>query len=400
MMLKNILITSLCFSSYVGAITLDNLLSLAKNQNYTLQEKNRSIEKTLYDTKLSTIWENPVLGIGVNDIQLDDVGARDLEAMQTQYITYTQSIPTNGKLDLQKDISVYDTKIKSLQRDDYILKLESIVSNYAYKITIVEKKIEVLQKYIQNIYKQKEIANVLYDNGKIKQGDIVKLDLKLYKLELKKNNFEYLKEKYYIAIENLVYAKIDTIELPLEYKDTINIQYDTTHPFVASIKEQLNQENKKIQFEQSKKIDDVKFTVGYNQREKFEDYLSINFSIPLAIQGKENLQVAKQKITKHQKMDTLAIVEQKFKTDINDLSKKAQKSQYNLLIITNNLLPLNEKLQELYELHSSTNMMGSISIYEAVNEKYELELMQYDELEIYFDAISKLRYYDVEGETI
>ena len=145
-----------------------------------LQEKNKSIEKSLYDTKLSTTWANPIIGIGVNDIQLDDVSARDLEAMQTQYISYTQSIPTNGKLALKKDISVYDTKIQTFLLDDYRLKLQATIENYAYKTTIVENKIEVLDKYIQNLEKQKNIANVLYDNGKIKQGDIVKIDLKLY----------------------------------------------------------------------------------------------------------------------------------------------------------------------------------------------------------------------------
>jgi outer membrane protein TolC len=400
-MLKNILITTLIFSSYASGITLDNLIALAKKKNFIIQEQNRSIEKTLYDTKLSTVWENPVLGIGVNDIQLDDVSARDLEAMQTQYISYTQSIPTNGKLNLQKDISVYDTKITTLQRDDSILKLVSTVRNYAYKIATVEKKIAVLNNYMLNLTKQKEIANVLYDNGKINQGDVVKIELKFYKLVLKKSNFEYQKEKYYIALENLVYTKVDSIEeLSLEYKEDIGIQYNDTHPFVASIKEQLNQEDKKIAYEQSKKIDDLKFSVSYNQREAFEDYLSFSISIPLAIQGRENLKVAKQKINKDQKLDTLEGIEQKFKTDIADLSKKAQNSQHNLNTITNNLLPLTEKLQELFELHSSTNMMGSLSMYDAVNEKYELELMKYDELEIYFETVSRLAYYDIKGQGI
>ncbi len=396
-MLKNILITSLIFSSYASAMSLDTLLALAKEKNYTLQEKNKSIEKSLYDTKLSTTWANPVLGIGVNDIQLDDASARDLEAMQTQYISYTQSIPTNGKLDLKKDISVYDTKIQTFLLDDYRLKLQSTIENYAYKTTIIENKIEVLDKYIQNLEKQKDIANVLYDNGKIKQGDIVKIDLKLYKLELKKNNFEYQKEKYYIALENLVYTKVDSLKVPLEYTEDINVKYNQTHPFIASIKEQLNQEDKKIAYENSKKIDDVKFSMSYNQRERFEDYLSFNVAIPLSIQGTEELKVAKQKITKHQKMDRLAVAEQQFQTDIEDLTKKATKSRHNISIITKNLLPLNEKLQELFELHSSTNIMGSLSMYDAVNEKYELELMKYDELEIYFDAVSKLAYYDIKG---
>ena len=395
-MIKNILIASFVFS-YASAITLDTLIALGLKQNYTIQEKNKSIEKSLYDTKLSTVWANPVIGIGVNDIQLDDASSRDLEAMQTQYISYTQSIPTNGKLDIKKDISIYDTKVKTFLLDDYRLKLQSTIKNYAYKVTIIENKIKVVDKYIANLHKQKDIANVLYDNGKIKQGDIVKIDLKLYKLEIKRNNFEYLKEKYYIALENLVYRKIDSIEVDLKDTNFSRVDYNANHPFIASIKEQLAQEDKKIAYEDSKKIDDVKFTVSYNQRERFEDYLSFNVAIPLSIQGSEDLKVAKQKIAKHQKMDTLAIAEQQFKTDIADLSKKATKSQRNVNIITNNLLPLNEKLQELFELHSSTNMMGSLSMYEAVNEKYELELIRYDELEIYFDAASKLAYYDIKG---
>jgi len=398
-MLKNILLTIILFSSYASAITLDTLIALGLKQNYTLQEKNKSIEKSQYNTKLSMVWTNPIIGIGVNDIQLDDVSSRDLEAMQTQYISYTQKIPTNNKLDLKKDISIYDTNIQTLLLDDYKLKLQSTIKNYAYKTTIIENKIKVVDKYIKNLQKQKEIANVLYDNGKIKQGDIIKIDLKLYKLEIKRNNFTYLKDKYYIALENLVYKKIDSVELDVTNTKFNKVNYNENHPFIASIKGELSQANKKIAYENSKKIDDLKFTVSYNQRKRFEDYLSFKIAIPLSIQGSEDLKVSKQKIAKHQKMDRFIIAEQQFKTNIDKLSKKAIKSQHNINIVKNNLLPLNEKLQKLFELHSSTNMMSSMNMYKAVNEKYDLELMKYDELEIYFDAISKLAYYDVKGKT-
>ena len=165
------------------------------------------------------------------------------------------------------------------------------------------------------------------------------------------------------------------------------------HPLILIEKEKIKQQTQKIALENSKKISDVKLTVGYYQREKFDDYVSLNVSIPLSIQGREKLQVKKSKIEKNIIEDKLLGLQQQIKSTIEDLEENIKLSKQNFILIDEKMIPLNDSLEQSHKMHLSANTMQSIKVYESTNSKLELLLLSQDEKINYYNALSKLYYF-------
>jgi len=394
-MFKKTLILVTLGLQFVSGQSLESILELVDKNNYSLKEKQAFINASKVNVELSNTWQNPILGFGVNDINLDEPTSRDIEAMQTQFISYSQVIPTNGKLQSQKEIKQYGLNIKQIEFNNYKQKLKSQAMQYSYTIYYENEKLEIVNRYIENLGKQKELMQLLYENGKIAQSKVVGLELRIYKLKLTKQKLTYKISKIKLALENIVYEKVNTIEINKQINE-IMINMDDVlekHPLVLIQKEKIKQQQEKTDLAQKKKISDVKLTVGYYNREKFDDYMSFNIAIPLSIQGREKLEVRKSKVNEIAIQNSLESLQQQIKTTIKDLEEKIDISKQNFDLIENTMIPLNDTLEESHTIHLSTNMMNSISVYESVNSKYDLILLSKDEKINYFDAISKLLYF-------
>ena len=394
-MLKKTLFLVIVSVQILYSQSIESILKLIDTNNYILKAKEIQITSSLVDADLSSTWSNPVLGIGVSDINLDEPTSRDIEAMQTQYITYSQVIPTNGKLKLSNEIKQYDTKINKLEYLNYKQKLQSEALLYSYNIFYNNEKLTILKRYLKNLQHQKKLMNLLYENGKLDQSILVTQDIKIYKLNLKKQKFIYTISKMKKSLEDIVYTKIDTITFNDFFgKFSINMKSVLeNHPLVLMEKEKIKQQTQKIALENSKKISDVKLTVGYYQREKFDDYISFNIAIPLSIQGREKLQVKKSKIEKNIIQDKLRALQQQIKSTIEDLEENIKLNKQNFTLIDQKMIPLNDGLEQSHKLHLGANTMQSIKIYESMNSKLELLLLSQEEKINYYSALSKLYYF-------
>ena len=394
-MLKKTLFLVIVSVQILYSQSIESILKLIDTNNYILKAKEIQITSSLVDADLSSTWSNPVLGIGVSDINLDEPTSRDIEAMQTQYITYSQVIPTNGKLKLSNEIKQYDTKINKLEYLNYKQKLQSEALLYSYNIFYNNEKLTILKRYLKNLQHQKKLMNLLYENGKLDQSILVTQDIKIYKLNLKKQKFIYTISKMKKSLEDIVYTKIDTITFNDFFgKFSINMKSVLeNHPLVLMEKEKIKQQTQKIALENSKKISDVKLTVGYYQREKFDDYISFNIAIPLSVQGREKLQVKKSKIEKNIIQDKLRALQQQIKSTIEDLEENIKLNKQNFTLIDEKMIPLNDGLEQTHKLHLGANTMQSIKIYESMNSKLELMLLSQEEKINYYSALSKLYYF-------
>jgi len=394
-MIKNLIIGLVLSTSIVSAQSLSTILELIENNNSTIKQQKYNIDVSKITEALSNSWQNPVIGFGFNDINLDNPNSRDLEPMQTQYISYSQVIPTNGKLQTKTNISRYNSVIDEIKLENLKIKLKSQAISLVYNYILQKEKLTLLYKYLDNLKKQKELITLLYENGKIDQSKLVSLDLREYKLELKKQKIEYKIAKIHALLENLTYEKIDTITVKENrYNDSVNIDSILdSHPLVQIVKNKIKQQEQKTKLAKDEKISDVKFTVGYYNRENFDDYISMNLSLPLGLQGREKLQI-QQSYTKTKALNNqLLALQQQLKTTIDELLIKISTSKKNYLMIEEKMIPLNDSLKQSHTIHLSTNMMNSISVYESINNRYDLLLLSKDEKLSYLEALSKLQYF-------
>ena len=394
-MIKKICCVLFGMSQFVHANSIENILELVKQNNFTLKAKQQEVDTSKIGIQLANTWQNPIVGFGVSDINLDHPNKRDIEAMQTQFVTYSQTIPTNGKLDLKSKIKNNDTNIKELEYKEFQQKLQSQALLYAYSLHFENQNLKIINKYLKNLEDQKELMNLLYENGKLNQSKLVSIDIKQYKQKLLKQKILYNISKFKTSLVNLTYTNIDTVEISnKQINDTIDTDFVLeNHPLVAIEKEKIAQQKQQIELEKRKKISDVKLTLGYYQRENYDDYLSFNVAIPLSIQGIENLKIQKSTIEKATKEQRLRALQQQIKTTIDDIKQKVFLSKQNFEMIENKMIPLNETLEQSHKIHLSTNTMQSIKIYESTNGKYELMLLANEQKMNYFTALAQIYYF-------
>ncbi len=393
-MLRKILYITLITISSSWATTLDEIVNKVIENNQDLKSLSKAVEVSNQQIELSNNWKNPVLTFGVNDIQFDDVTKRDLEPMQAQYVGFSQIIPTGNKLDLQENIAKSDKKISAFALDNRKLELKSKVYEYVYNILIFEKKYELLIKYQNNIQKLEELSNAFYENGKMKQSDILKIKILHSKIELRKVNLKNLINNLYLKLEELTFISIDKIEASLKPR---SVSFDgdmEDHPKILMTKEFSTKFNTLSKYEKANKNSDWKVNVAYfNRDSKYEDYANISVNIPLSFYDTEDTKSIKAKLKSQEAMSKLDNLKQKFKISTKTLLNNIDKATKKYAILKETMIPLQEDVQTNLESYNSFSQVSPQESIKNLNEVISYEMMLLDELKDYFTSYSKLTYF-------
>jgi len=393
-MLRNIVVVAYLSVSSSFAISLDDMVDNVLNKNQNLKSLEQSILIANKQIDISDNWKNPVLTFGANDVQFDDPLKRDLEPMQAQYIGYSQVIPMGEKLEIKKEISLRDVNIARYKFEDQKLKLKSLVYQYGYSIVILEKKYELLNKYLKNIQSLEELSNSLYENGKMKQTDIIDLKISYSNIVLKQKNLQNLINNLYLKLNELTYSKINNIELSLNIKAiTLSKKFDS-HPQLSLIKEKSLKYSDISRLELEKGTSDIKFNIAYFQRDnKYEDYANFSVNIPLAVQGTEKINALKAKLKANEINSTLNDVTNSFNTSVSILQNDLDNAMSAYIIIKETILPLKEEVQVNIESYNRFSQITPQDTIKNLNDVIKYELMLLDEMKKYFTAYSQSIYF-------
>ncbi len=377
-------------SSFSG--TLDEITKNALNRNFEIKEIQKSIDLSEQDIILSDTWKNPILSLGVNDIQFNNPLQRDKEAMQTQFIGLSQVIPTNGKLSKKTKIAQKDKEIAQLLLKEKKLNLISKIYEYGYSIIITQKKIDLINHYQKNTKELEEVASMLYENGKTKQ--IVPLNAKLLnsKLQTQKENLIFKLQSLKLKLQELTYEDIQDIEASLEKKEYKKADINN-HPTILKLQKLIEKQNSIAKFQNAKNIPDVKVNFGYFQREDRADYTSISVSFELPVRDIEEIEVTKANYKASMLQDRIKTIKQLFITKIQTLQKKMDKSYKNYEILLHDMGSQKDYIGQNIALHAELGHMNSIDLIQNINDSINLEIMALNELESYFSAYSQNLYF-------
>jgi len=393
-MLKNIIIATSLIISSSYATSLDEMIDNVLKKNHDVKSLEKSIELANSQIAISTNWNNPTISFGANDIQFENTFDRDVEPMQAQYIGYSQVIPIGDKLNIKKEISIRDKNIATFTLEDKKLQLKSKIYEYAYNIVILEKKYTLLNKYLKNIKSLEELSNALYENGKMKQNDIINLRVSYSKIILKQKNFKNLINNLYLQLENITYSNIDKIDISLDMDKNNLIKKFDTHPKIQLIKEKSLKFTDISRLEIAKKTSDIKFNIAYFQRDsKYEDYANISVNIPLSIYGTEKVKSLKAKLKAQEIQSSLLDIKQTFKTKTTMLQNNIDNSKQTYKIIKDTIIPLKEEVQNNIESYNSFSQITPENTIKNLNDVIKYELMLLDEIKKYFTSYSKSIYF-------
>ena len=392
--MKKIVVSLSFLISSSFALSLDEIVNTSLQNNQNLKALQSSINIADENIKLSEKWKNPTLTFGVNDIHFDEPLKRDQEAMQSEYIGFSQLIPVGNKLDIKKKISQREKNIAILKLEDKKLILKSKIYKISYNILILEKKLKLLKKYEQNIKKIEKLSQTLYSLGKSSQNQILNTKIAYSNVQIQKQNLKNIIDNLYLKLEQISYEKIDTIDASLEIVELVLNMDIQSHPKIKIQEEKIRKFNELSKLELENEKGDIKVNIAYfNRDSKFNDYANISVNIPLSLYKIEKVKALKQKFKAKEESSNLEDTKQNFKIELMSLENNINSAYNNYSIINKNIIPLKQKIQKNLENYNSFSSIEPQMMIRNLNELISYELKSYEQLENYFSSYSKSRYY-------
>ena len=385
--MKTVVLVSLLYSVSF-AQSIETLIQSAYKNNYTLKIMQKDININTQNLKNSDSWDNPVLSVGLTDLQLDQIDDRTLEPMQTQYITLSQKIPLANKKGILKDISKQKIKLSSLALDDKKAKISSDITLLAYQSVIIDEKLKLIKKRVANLKKMKKLTLAYQEDG----DKSLMIDLKVLKLDSKVQTLESKQEEIIQKIQKFTVEPISNIDANLNFKSLPKIDLKNNSK-LALVKQQIEIAKKRVTLMKAKRTPDLKVSGGYFQRDNRDDYLNLSFAMPLPIGDSEEVEVIKSQLEVNKMEYSLNNLLNNFENEIKSLQIKAKKAHKNYTRLNQEILP---KQKKIIKLLKTKNRMGKIKLTEVLkssNTSLDIEELALLELQEYFEAYARLRYY-------
>ncbi len=387
---------SIIFSTIMFASTFDDIINNTLKNNDNLHIMKTNIDISRQDELLSTKWENIVLGLGVNDILLDDLSNRSIEPMQNQFISFSQKIPIGNKLKYKKDISNTNSEIFFHLLEDKKNQYRSSILQYLNEYTILNKKVFLLKRKNKNI---KKIIRLQEENFKINsvgQVAIVNSKIMYENTKLRKRKIQNDLKNIKLELQNISYLRQDNIKHTLSKQSIPIVDVNTSlknNNMYKSLEKRMQKSKQNISLQKAMITNDLNFKVGYYQRKEFDDYLSFSLSYPLSIYGSEDIKIHKSKKIHLKNKSYLSIFENEFRIKIQKLLLDMSFANNNYYTIYSKII-VNKKF--VNKILLSQNLQIKLNTIKQLNNDNDIineKLKALEEQNKFYKAKAKLQYY-------
>ena len=276
--------------------TLQETIDYSIKNNYQLQILEEESSIIGEQKAIEGFWADPVLKVGINDLQAVHPLSRNIEAMQNQFVSVSQAIPLSNRLEVASKIE--EEKQKVLHK-----KVEALKVNIAFGVreafidaSNAHKTLDILDAYIGFLNTPMDLLINLSAVERNSVEKYIKTQLLQKSYQLQRENalqrIAIAKE----SIELIGNIKIDTFldEVSLKHYEQepvesllAQIQSTPQMEMVEALKEVAN---KSIDLAKKREQADITVTGGYYQRFDRNDYVSFSVAYPLYTHGKQERQ--------------------------------------------------------------------------------------------------------------
>jgi len=274
---------------------LHEVIEYSLQNNYQLQILQEESEIIGQQAKIESTWSDPILKVGVNDLQSDQPLSRNVEAMQNQFVSLSQTIPLSNRLELSAKVE--QEKIMLIEERKNLLQV-----NIAFGIrkAFIEAKnarenLAIVDEYISFL---KQPMELLINLSAVERGSVERY----IKTELLQNSYRLQRESWLeqIAIskervELIGNLKIDSFEGEINHLnyhlrplDELLFELEDQSPELKVVLAQKEIANKGVALAKAKERADITVTGGYYQRFDRDDYVSFSVAYPLFVRDRQS----------------------------------------------------------------------------------------------------------------
>ena len=284
-----------CITLSLHAQTLREVIDYSQRHNYQLQILQEESEIIDREADIVGAWSDPVLQAGMNDIQAVQPLSRNVEAMQNQFITLSQAIPLNNRLEIASDVEKEKLLVVEQKKEILSVNIAFGVRKAFIEAQFAQSSLSILDRYISFLKRPMDLLVNLsaVEKNSVEKYITTQLLQKTYQFQREAwlRNIEVAKER----IELIGNLKIDNFSDEVVLK---NYHYQTLEELLSLLdmnspelhmRDALkNVANHEIELAQAKEQTDFTVTGGYYQRFDRNDYVSVAVSFPLYIHKKQS----------------------------------------------------------------------------------------------------------------
>ncbi|BDY13719.1 TolC family protein [Hydrogenimonas cancrithermarum] len=333
------------FVASVQATTLQQLIDSALANHPSLDVAKSRIAAADYAVQRAKNFDNPVLGLSVNDLRLDDFTNRSLEPMQTQAVTLSQKIPWFGKRETKKAIEEAKKSLLFASMKEAEAELVARIRQNGYRIWEIERLIAITRDTIalteQNI-ELYEAYTASSESGNTHMG-IMSAELVKSRLKTSLSRFEAQKAQTLALLEYLSFQSIDHLQVDLPAEKLLPLQKlkekIVQSPSLKSKMAGKDVVKEKLSLARTQTSIDPVLRVGYYQRASYDDYISIGVGFAMPVYGTEKSKIEETRANLLAQRSNVADTKMRLTAKLEELYARAKSEREILQIVKNESLP-------------------------------------------------------------
>ena len=275
--------------------TLQEVIDYSQHNNYQLQILQEESELIDREVDIVGVWSDPVLKAGINDIQAVHPLSRNVEAMQNQFISLSQAIPLNNRLEIASDVEKEKLLVVEQKKEVLNVNIAFGVRKAFIEAQFAQSSLSILDNYISFL---KTPMDLLVHLSAVEKNSVEKY----IKTQLLQKSYQFQREAWLRNIE-VAKERIELIgNMKIDYfSDEVvlkNYQSRTVEELLSLLEMNSpelhmrnalkNVANRGIELARAKEQTDFTVTGGYYQRFDRNDYVSVAVSFPLYIHKKQS----------------------------------------------------------------------------------------------------------------
>ncbi len=367
----------ICFLS-LDAMTLERFVDTSLSRHPSLLAIASRIAAADAAVRRAKNFDNPVLGLFVNDLPLNDLTDRRIEPMQTQGVTIAQKIPGFGKREAKEAVALARKGLQGLKLQEARTLLETSIVQEAWRLWELTKLFDITQKTLRLTRQKVDLFTAYTASSDTPSAHTALMSAELVvsrlKIALAKIEGQIEASKARLRYLGDVQGELPKLTMP---------KHDL--PALAKLLERIDrsptlQVQKGATHLQAKRLDAVKLSTrlnpvvkaGYNHRSAFEDYLSISVGVALPIYGTETSRIEQNRALLMAKRSETVDLRKKLSAKVENLWYRAKAQADIIEILQRKSLP---EIDHMFELMASRIQAGG-DLYRFVDlleQKFRLE---------------------------
>lgn len=189
-------------TSGADAITLDEVLALARERNPRFQAAGSRAEAMAARRSWAGLLPDPSLQLGIMNFSLPGLDA-DMPSSMAPAIQATQRIPFPGKLGLDARIAERATDMSVADRDETWWRVRARAARGFYELYAVDRRLEVMRETKELLEDFRSAAQAMYGAGSGRQTDVLQANVELARMDAEIASME--------AMRKVVEAKLNAV---------------------------------------------------------------------------------------------------------------------------------------------------------------------------------------------